>query len=109
MFQRIPASISVDSLRHALDEAGLAGRYDAVYVPTNRGVKSGSQTALVNFAYPEDAVRCMRVFSANRALGGAAVTVEYSYGQGAAFVIACAQKAAAGATRRHRRAKLGES
>lgn len=82
--KNLPAGCMQDGLRRILDEAGLAGTYDFVYVPFNFKKLVALRHALVNFERNEDAVKAIATldgFSGWVAEGEKACEVEWSEAQ----------------------------
>jgi len=97
MLQRIAYDLDEAGVRHILDARGLAGTYDAVYVPRKSAKADNLGYAFVNFARPSYAALCIFIcsgicFGKGEVDPSRVCSVEYSKGQGLAFMLRSMEK-----------------
>jgi hypothetical protein len=83
--RNIPTAFSRATLVQLLDEHGLKGEYNMVYLPTDRFRKKAKGFAFVNFENHEGARRCMSIFEGFQNWGTSSkkvCTVEWGERQG---------------------------
>lgn len=96
MLQRIPFGLDEEDIGRILDERGLAGTYDVVYMPRNRKKRTNLGYSFVNFVHTQHAAACIQVCH-DRPFGAKGLvqrvcSAEFAKEQGGAFL---AERAAA--------------
>lgn len=69
MIRNLPRVLSQEGLLRELDQGGLGGQYDFVYVPSLFDAGESKGYAFVNFTTPEAAETCLRVWHRGRHCG----------------------------------------